>query len=73
MLQTAYLALGVGATMVGVGLALQYQGEALKKSEQTQDIGKKSFRAGVAWQIFGGAIFLVGFILGILTPLGIIH
>ena len=73
MLQTAYWALGIGLTMAGVGCTLQYQGEALKKTKQTQDIGKKSYNTGIAWIVMGGFIFLLGFLVWVLIQLGFIQ
>ena len=73
MLLTAYWALGIGLTMAGVGLALQYQGEALKRSVQTQDIGKKSYVTGIAWTVMGGFIFLLGFVVWMLVQFGCIQ
>jgi hypothetical protein len=73
MLQTAYWALGIGLTMAGVGRTLQYQGEALKKSAKTQDIGRKSYSTGIAWTVMGGFIFLLGSLELCLVILGLIQ
>lgn len=72
MLQTAYWALGIGITIIGVGLTLLYQGEALKKSKQTQDIGKKSYGAGIAWVVLGSFTLLLGFAIWALVQCGFI-
>ncbi|MCX6008834.1 MAG: hypothetical protein NTW48_02125 [Chloroflexi bacterium] len=72
MAQIGYWALGIGLTMVGVGFGLQYQGEALKRSKRTQDIGKKSFNTGIAWKVMGIFIFLLGFAVIMLVSFGLI-
>jgi hypothetical protein len=73
MLQTSYWILGIGLTMTGVGLTLLYQGEALKRSRQNQDIGKRSYGAGLAWTVLGGLIVLTGFVVFLMVQAGIIQ
>jgi len=60
MLEASYFAMGTGVTSVGIGLALFFQGQALKRSTQTQDIGKKSSGYGIVWLCMGGLFILAG-------------
>lgn len=73
MLQTAYWALAIGLTMAGVGLNLQYQGEAFKRSDQTKDIGKKSCVTGIIWTTMGGIVFVIGFLVWAFIQLGLVE
>lgn len=73
MVEMTYWAMGIGATMAGVGLTCKYQGEALRRSKKTEDIGKKSFIVGKVWEGIGFSAFVVGFVVFMLFHYGIIH
>ena len=72
MLQTAYWALGIGVTIVGVGLSLLFQGQALKLADNTRTIGKASYAMGVVWMILGCFCFVFGFIVYVLVKYSLI-
>jgi len=61
MIDTSYWAMGTGVTMIGVGLALYYEGQALQITEATRIIGKKAFGYGIGWIVMGAMALLVGF------------
>jgi len=71
--EMTYWLMGIGATMAGVGLGCKYQGEALKRSETTEDIGKKSFAVGAVWEGVGFAALVAGFVIFMLVKFGVIQ
>ncbi|GEM_PF-3220149 len=59
-MEMAYYLAGIGITVAGVGLQLVFQGEALKKTVRTNELGKGASGFGIFWAILGLIAVIVG-------------
>jgi len=61
MIDITYWAMGTGITIIGIGLALFYEGQAFKTSDMTRKIGEHAFITGIIGITLGTFFMLLGF------------